>query len=95
MGLLETLTAACSMYGASQTTQNMAIDDTMTPAVTSLSTSTATLSSMVGCGDQNYQNVQDTKAYVEQLSDEELSQLISLIDEKEITFDNSIKTLTK
>ena len=95
MGLLETVTAACRMYGASQTTQNMGIDDTMTPAVTSLSSSTATLSSMVGCGDQNYQNIQDTKAYVEQLSDEELSQLITEIEGKEITFSDSVKTLMK
>lgn len=95
MGLLETLTATCSMYGASQTTQNIGIDDTMTPAVTSLSSSTATLSSMVGCGNPNYQNVQDTKAYVEQLSDEELSKLLAEIEGKEMTFTASTKNLTK
>lgn len=85
------ITSSCSCYGLYKASETL--DDSQSTTLTTVSSTVVTMLS--GCSDPSYNDVQDTVSYVEKMSDEDLSNLIAQLEEKETTLENESKTLIK
>ena len=85
-------TSSCSCYGLYKASETL--DGSQSITLGAVSSTAATMLS--GCSDTRSNNVQNTISYVEQMSDEDLSNLIMKLEEKEQTLEgNSPKVLKK
>lgn len=85
------IASSCSCYGVYKASETLDADQSST--LTAVSSTVATMLS--GCSDSSYNDVQDTVSYVEQMSDEDLSNLIAQLEEKQTTLESKQKTLIK
>lgn len=85
------IVSSCSCYGMYKASETLDADQSTTLAT--VSSTAATMLS--GCSDSSYNDVQDTISYVEKMSDEDLSNLIAQLEERQTTLENESKTLIK